>query len=443
MIGTLRALRAGTIDQSTGRLFYGWRIVAVGIVLLVLTQGLVNQAFGAYLVLLQSDFGWSKTMLSFGYAFSRVESGVLGPFQGWLLDRYGPRRVMTVGLVIYGIGFIAFSRISTPLAFFATFAMVSVGANFGGFMALQVAVVNWFDEKRSMALILLSVGLSLAGFAAAGVIFTLDYFHWRAVSMMSGVLVLLVGVPLAQLVRHRPEDVGMLPDGRLPVTAELHSSDVLPSPPDFTTRQALRTSAFWYLSFGHAAGVLVVGAIMVHLIPHLTEGLGYSLSRASFVAFLIPIAMLAGRLIAAFVVERYDNRPVVVAAMFGHAGALLLLAYAQAMWMVIAFALILGASWATRGPLTQAMRADYFGRSSFGTIMGFSSLIIMIGSIAGPIIAGISADRTGDYRFGFTLLAVLAGIGSVFFALARPPARPIAAPAQPPPGSSVEAPLRR
>ena len=107
--------------------------------------------------------------------------------------------------------------------------------------------------------------------------------------------------------------------------------------------------------------------------------------------------------------------------MLGHTIALLLLAYAQSTWMVVLFALIIGTSWATRGPLTQALRADYFGTKAFGTIMGFSSMIVMIGSIAGPIVAGVLADVTGDYKFGFTLLAILAGLGSVFFLTASPP----------------------
>jgi MFS family permease len=113
--------------------------------------------------------------------------------------------------------------------------------------------------------------------------------------------------------------------------------------------------------------------------------------------------------------------------MVGHAVALLLLAWASAYWMVIAFAGLHGLSWGTRGPLMAAIRADYFGASAFGTISGVSSMVTMLGMMGGPLVAGILADRTGSYGLGFTVLALLALLGSVSFLLARrppPPARP-------------------
>jgi MFS family permease len=105
-----------------------------------------------------------------------------------------------------------------------------------------------------------------------------------------------------------------------------------------------------------------------------------------------------------------------------HMTGLLLVAYATMLPMVVAFAVLHGLAWGVRGPLMQAMRADYFGTASFGVIMGLSSLIVMFGNTAGPLVAGILADRTGSYEAGFTVLAVLAGLGSIFFLLAvRPP----------------------
>jgi|TARA_Y100000996_G_scaffold415521_1_gene410806 sugar phosphate permease len=424
LISLYRDIRTGIIDQSTGKIFYGWYIALSGIVIITIATGLINQAFGAYFVLLQADFGWSKTLLSSGYAFARVESGVLGPVQGWLIDRYGPRIIMTIGLLIYGLGFIAFSQISSPLTFIVTFAIMSVGSSLGGFMALQVAVVNWFNIRRGRALILLSVGLSMAGFTAPIVAIALDYFSWRSVAIGSGLIVLFVGLPLAQLVRHHPHEKNTYIDGIINNDDD-NASNISATPShqsnDLTPKEALKTQAFWFISLGHAAGVLVVSAIMVHMIPHLIEELDYSLSKAGLITAIIPFAMLLGRFTALFFGEKYDKRKVVVVAMLGHTIALLLLAYAQSTWMVVLFALIIGTSWATRGPLTQALRADYFGTKAFGTIMGFSSMIVMIGSIAGPIVAGVLADVTGDYKFGFTLLAILAGLGSVFFLTASPP----------------------
>jgi MFS family permease len=122
--------------------------------------------------------------------------------------------------------------------------------------------------------------------------------------------------------------------------------------------------------------------------------------------------------------DRYKKRLIAAACMLGHALGLLLLTYAVSLWMVIAFALLHGTAWGLRGPFMQAMRADYFGRSAIGMILGLSFMIIVVGQVGGPIIPGIFADLTGDYRVGFTIIAVLAGLGSGFFLLARKPQRP-------------------
>ena len=104
---------------------------------------------------------------------------------------------------------------------------------------------------------------------------------------------------------------------------------------------------------------------------------------------------------------------------------LLLLTYAVALPMLIAFAALHGVAWGLRGPFMQAIRADYFGRAAIGMILGLSYLIIVVGQVGGPMIAGILADLTGDYRLGFTIIALLAGLGSLFFVLARKPKRPL------------------
>jgi MFS family permease len=110
--------------------------------------------------------------------------------------------------------------------------------------------------------------------------------------------------------------------------------------------------------------------------------------------------------------------------MVGHAAALLMLAFAHAFWMVAAFGVLHGLAWGMRGPLMSAIRADYFGSAAFGTITGISSMIVMLGMMAGPLVAGILADRTGSYALGFSILAALAALGSVFFVLARRPPPP-------------------
>jgi len=133
-----------------------------------------------------------------------------------------------------------------------------------------------------------------------------------------------------------------------------------------------------------------------------------------------------GMIIGGLLGDRTDNSALATVAMGMHMTGLLLVAYAITFPMVIGFAILHGLAWGLRGPLMQSIRADYFGRTSFGTIMGFSGLIVMLGNITGPLVAGVLADSTGSYRAGFTVLAVLAGLGSVFFILAKRPQLPAA-----------------
>jgi len=143
------------------RVFYGWWMVASGFGLELLIGALLFHAYGAYAVLLREEFGWSKTMLSAAFSMARAESGILGPIQGWLTDRFGPRALIRVGMVIFGLGLLLFSRIEGPVAFFLTFFMMAVGTSLGGYLPISVAIVTWFRRRRSLALSISGMGMAL------------------------------------------------------------------------------------------------------------------------------------------------------------------------------------------------------------------------------------------------------------------------------------------
>jgi MFS family permease len=186
----------------------------------------------------------------------------------------------------------------------------------------------------------------------------------------------------------------------------------------------MRTPAFWLVSGGHALALLTVSAVMVHLVSHLTEGLGYSFQMAGWVVALMTGFQLLGQLAGGYLGDRLNKRLICAGCMLAHALGLLLVTFATVWWMVTAFAVLHGLAWGCRAPLMVALRADYFGPTSFGTIMGFSSLIVMLGMSGGPIVAGYMADVSGDYESGLALLAGLAVVGSLFFLAATQPSRP-------------------
>ena len=423
--------------QERPKVFYGWYIVAAGFFTQLMLGMLMFHSFGTYVTLMQADFGWSRTTFSIAFAMQRAESGILGPIQGWAIDTYGPRRIMMVGMVLFAAGFMMLSQIETIWAFYIAFMLIAIGASLSSFLSLVVAVVNWFRVRRTRALGLLSLGFAVGGFAATPMALIIEDIGWRSAAFISGLAVLVIGIPLARVVRHRPEDHGLLPDG---AQSRAHLADDPDDDEDedeefgMGTREALRTPAFWLISFGQASALLVIGALMVHLVVYIREDLGFSLGLAAFAITVQTIGQVAGQLAGAYFGDRWPKRPLIVGALLGHALAILVLAFASTLPLVYVAVAINGTAWGLRTPLQMAIRADYFGRKSFGTIMGFSSLVIMSGMIVGPTFAGVMYDRTGSYQVSFIVLAVFAALGAVLFAFARPPAgSPSALPAVTPP----------
>ncbi len=402
------------------KIFYGWRMVAAGAGIQFLQAALLHQAFGAYLAVLTDERGWSKTALSGAAALQPMETALFGPVLGWIIDRFGPQGMIRAGIVTFGAGFILLSRIDSLVGFYAAFLVIALGSSLCGFFSLNVAIIHWFEKRRARALSSLSLGLALGGIFTPVIAWSLHSYGWRATAFASGVLAILVGWPLARMFHRRPEDRGETVDGLPPAAAGAGHPEAI-AQREYSALEALHTSAFWLLSLGHGLALLVVYAVSVHAITHMKEGLGYSLAGASFVISLVTVGQLGGIVLGWAIGDRFEKRFIAAGCMLAHATGLLMLTYAAGPVMLGAFAVLHGVAWGLRGPFMQAIRADYFGRRSIGMILGLSSVIIVMGQIGGPMVAGLFADLTGNYRAGFTLLAVLTGLGSLCFLFAKRP----------------------
>ena len=414
--------RVDRLLRPRGYIFYGWYMVGAGAGIQMLSGLLWMQSYGAYVVLLQHDFGWSKALVAGAFALSRIESGLIGPVQGWMVDKYGPRAILRIGILLFAAGFLLFSQIESLLGFYLAFALIAVGSSLGGFATVMVALVSWFARHRSKAVALSQMGNSIGGISVPIIVLCLEAFGWRTTAMLSGMVILLVGIPAVQIMKHRPAEIGETADGAtLAPESESGRNPIFDESRDFTAREAMRTRAFWLISIGHASALLAVSAITVHLVPHLTGDLHYSLANAGLVVALMTAFQMIGQLSGGYLGDKLDKRMISTTCMVAHALALLMVAYAFNIWMVIAFSALHGLAWGIRGPLMVALRADYFGPSSFGTIMGFSSMIIMTGMSIGPVLAGYLADVYGNYKMGFTVLAFAAFLGSFCFLAATAP----------------------
>lgn len=407
------------------KIFYGWRMVGAAFGIQFLLAAFLTQAMGLYIAILSEEMGWSKTTLSGAAALQSVESAIIGPVLGWVMDRVGPQLMIRWGMVLFSAGLLLLSQVHSVGLFYASAILMAIGASLGGYFPLSVALVHWFEKFRARALSLMSLGLATGGLAVPAMAWSMGQWGWRATSVGTGLIVLFVGLPLARIILRRPEDHGEHVDGIAPSHRQTEQADhsVPAEAPDFTAAEALRTRAFWMLAMGHGLALLVVSAVNVHAITHMKEGLGYSVATASWVILVMTFCQVGGVLLGAALGDRFEKRKVAALCMLAHALGLLCLTFAVEMPMLLGFALFHGFAWGLRGPFMQAIRADYFGRNAIGMILGLSAAIIALGQIGGPMIAGMMADWMGNYQGGFTVLALLSALGSLTFMMAHKPVR--------------------
>lgn len=354
---------------------------------------------------------------------ARAESGILGPVQGWAIDRFGPRSMMRIGMVLFGAGFIYLSRIDSLLTFYIAFGLMALGSSLGGFMPLATTVTNWFARKRAMSLGIMMTGMSVGALTVPIVVWSLSEFGWRTTSLASGIIILVVGLPLTQVMRHSPEQYGLLPDGAQQTYRD-GKVQAAPKITGLTARQALKTQAFWMLSISHGLALLVVGAALLHQIPHMVEGMGLTAGTAGLVVAVLAIVVITAQLTGGYIGDRVNKKVGIAGCMLAHGAGFAIFALSTSFTGALAFAVLHGAAWGVRSPLINSIRADYFGRAHYATIMGFTSLIVMIGMTVGPLFAGIMYDATGSYQVPFLVLAGLAGLGSLAALAARKPKIP-------------------
>ena len=420
-ITTLFSEKIRIIFLPNGSVFYGWWIVAVASFVMYLGSLFWVQSYGAYAVIFNREFGWSMTLLAAAYALTRVESGLLGPLQGWMADRYGPRLVISIGLLMYGIGLLCLTLVEIiPIYFFAVI-IISVGISLGGYQTLMVAIVNWFQRHRTKAIALTQLGHSLGGLSIPMLAYGLEEFGWRTIALTSGFTAIFLGIPLVQNIRHRPEEKDEVVDGRIIGKNYKDQVEKNGEIVSVSWQKALRTRAFWFISAGHAIALLSVSTVLVHLIPHLTNTLGMELTEAGFVFSTVSISQILGLSCGGYLGDRFSKRIICSYCMIFHGGGMLVLAFFDDYPMVLLFSVLHGIAWGIRGPQMVAIRADYFGTKSFGKIFGISSLVVMFGTMIGPIICGLVVDHYGIYRNAFISIGLMSFIGAILFFFSQKP----------------------
>ncbi len=410
------------------KIFYGWYIVGAGLIINMLIGGLTMNAFGFYAAALKDEFGWSATIFGVAAAVTRVESGLLGPIQGWMIDRFGPRWMIRLGITTTALGMILFGILWDEVSFIGFYILLSIGTSIGGFMTVSVAVVTWFERKRSRAIGFMSMGFTFGALVSAVVGVAILNFGWRETTYATGALLLVVGWGLSFLFTRHPADKGLEVDGGVEAAPDGSPALARQINPfrhrDFTAREALRTRAFWGLGLAHGAPLMVVGMWIGHGVLHIDELPGFSAGDAAVVVTVMVVTQLIGQGLSAWAGDRFPKRPLLVLCMIGHAFAGIALAVATGWWMLMAFAVLNGVAWGARGTLITSLRADYFGASQFGRIMGWTSMVMMPFMTIGMLGSGIMRDIFGSYDLAFIIFSIGAGSGVIWILMSTRPRLP-------------------
>lgn len=331
---------------------------------------------------------------------------------------------MRVGAVFVVGGFFGLSLVETPTQFLLALSVAAFGMALAGFLTITSAVVQWFERKRAQALSIQTMGFAIGGFAGPLLVFGFGWFGWRPTMAGAGV-VLALAITRASSIIGTDRSASTEPlDGIPPDSLEDSQRAEGVQDVHFTAREAIRTRAFWMISLGHGSALIVVSAMIAHIALYLTEDRGFDAKQAALIAGAIPLFQFIGTGLGGFLGDRMNKRAIVGAAMCAHAIGLILMTRVDSSVTIGAFVALHGLAWGARGPLMQAIRADYFGSTNFAAIMGWSTIVITTGVVIGPLLAGVLADSTGNYELGFTIIAGLALAGNIFWLLATPPAPP-------------------
>ncbi len=411
------------------RIFYGWWVVASGALVLTLIGASVWQSTGFFLVALEDEFGWKRTVLSGAFAISRAEGAVMGPVEGFLTDRLGPRRTMLIGFAICVAGFFLFTTIHSPLRFYLAYVLIAGGSGLAGYIPILTTINNWFLRRRSLAMALPQVGANIGGSLVPLIAWGIVAHGWRIVAGGIGAFLLASALPLILLMRDRPERYGLLPDGDPPDVETAHRSTSAPgastssplrSPVEFTARQAMRTRTFWIIAIAHATTAYLISTLLIHLPAHLTDK-GLSLTTAGVVVLTLTASAGVFQIIGGWLADRLDKRFVIAGFMVVQGLAMFVLIAVGSLPMALVFGIVGGAGWGGRAPAITSIRGDYFGRRSFGTILGLSMLPMNIGMIFIPLLAGVSYDLLDSYTIPFAILGGLVIAGGALMLAAGPP----------------------
>jgi len=396
--------------------FYGWYIVAGSFIIAFYVAGSIFYGFTTIFNPIVDEFGWSYAQVSLAASLRGVESGLLAPIVGILVDRLGPRRIVFSGACLAAVGMFMLSRIETLTGFYISFGLIAIATSTCTVTVLMTAVSNWFRKKVGLAMSIVSSGFGAAGLMVFIMARTVDAYGWRDTVQGLAVGILIILLPLSLLLRHKPQQYGYLPDGYIVPdkygSIEKTENDIKEY--GLTIRQAFRTRAFWFTAILFICHHLIIGTTITHVMPYLTN-LGLSTTIASLGASGIPLVSIVGRMGIGSLGDKIRRKRLIIMMFAMVSLGLIIFQFINILGVigVIVFLVLFGIGYGGFNGLRPAFAREIFGTRQYGTIFGCLVGIGMFGNIAGPYIAGKLFDIQGNYQNVWMIFAIIGFIAFV------------------------------
>ena len=397
-------------------MYYGWRITAASFAVLFVVVGIVYYSFPVFYAPLIDEFAWTRAQVTAGFFYGILIVGpIFGISAGFLIDRYGTRRILLAGLIAAGIGFLGFSSMRSLGAYYVFYFMETVGYVSGGPVPNQVLISHWFNRMRGRAMGLAYVGIGVGG-AVAPVLaqYLIRHAGWRTAMLVFGATIFLFLIPMVLLiVKNRPEDVGLHPDG---ASSDAVSPSTAPPARAISLRCALGEPSFWLILAGSAMSIGAVGGVIQHLQLFLRDQ-KFTPETAARVASFLLVSSIVGRVIMGYLADRFHKKYVMVAAYLMVGLSIPALYHVDTPGIIYLFALVFGFGMGADYMLIPLMTAHCFGVASLGKLMGVILTTDAVSQAFTPVLVGRLFDLQGNYSWGFAVLIAMSLLGALAGAL--------------------------